>query len=33
LLLTFNTVTEYGFGLLTSWTKIAKINFKNLTLV
>jgi len=27
--LTSNTVTECGLGLLTSWTKKAKINFKN----
>ena len=27
--LTSNTVTKYGLGLLTSWTKKAKINFKN----
>ena len=27
--LTSNTVTKCGLGLLTSWTKKAKINFKN----
>jgi len=31
--LTSNTVTKCGLGLLTSWTRKAKINFKNWTSV